>query len=158
MLISDEDDEDNVRFTSGPCGPYALVRNALDSAASGLWLVEPELKVASQTSDPGSDGGDPQCLSVPLELSLPTHQWVKDYKDRMQEVADQANLGRVDVTKLRMPPTTSILKNIERHHKDPGMSWLGAWQLCSAHAHGKQWATLMSNELTEIPKRLRCQL
>jgi hypothetical protein len=87
-----------------------------------------------------------------LELSLPAYEWARDYKRRMQEVADEANLGRLDVNKLKLPPTSTILKNLERHQEEPLMSWLGAWQLCSGHAHGKQWATLMSNELSEIAR------
>jgi hypothetical protein len=40
MLVSDEADEDSVKVTAGPFGPYALVRNALDSAALALWLLD----------------------------------------------------------------------------------------------------------------------
>ncbi|WP_369744491.1 hypothetical protein [Paenarthrobacter sp. AMU7] len=86
------------------------------------------------------------------ELNLPAHQWNRNYRARMQDVADKAGIGTFDVTRNKMPPTTSMLKSLERLHKEPGISWLGAWQLCSGHAHGKQWATLMSNELTEIAR------
>ncbi|WP_369744490.1 hypothetical protein [Paenarthrobacter sp. AMU7] len=36
-----DEDEENIHVTSGPYGPYTLIRNALDSAACALWLLEP---------------------------------------------------------------------------------------------------------------------
>lgn len=151
MLVSD--DGDSVKVTSGPFGPYALVRNALDSAACALWLLEPmNSKLRVKRRIQAQMGEIHNAYQFRKELSLPSHDWARSYRRRMQEVADQSNSGRIDVTKLQMPPTSTVLKDIERHHEEPVMSWLGAWQLCSGHAHGKQWATLMSNELEEIAR------
>ncbi|KIA73440.1 hypothetical protein ANMWB30_23670 [Arthrobacter sp. MWB30] len=151
MLVDEV--EERIHVTSGPYGPYALVRNALDSAACALWLLEPansklriKRRIMAQMSEIHL------AFQFRQEMNFPAHQWNRDYRARMQEVADNANIGPFDVSKRKMPATTAILKSLERLKRQPGVSWLGAWQLCSGHAHGKQWATLMSNELTEISR------
>ncbi|MDP9933826.1 hypothetical protein J2T11_000150 [Paenarthrobacter nicotinovorans] len=152
QMMVDEDGE-NIHVTSGPYGPYTLIRNALDSAACALWLLEPaNSKLRIKRRIMVQMGEIHLAFQFRQEMNLPSHQWNRDYRARMQEVADQANIGTFDVSRNKMPQTTSMLKSLERLNTAPLISWLGAWQLCSGHAHGKQWATLMSNELTEIAR------
>lgn len=91
-------------------------------------------------------------LQFRTEMDFPAGKWANAYRDRMQEVWNPADIGLCDVRRLKLPSTTALLRNLERLHKNPAISWLGAWQLSSGHAHGKQWATLMSNELDEIAR------
>ncbi|MDJ0356395.1 hypothetical protein [Paenarthrobacter sp. PH39-S1] len=152
MLVVDEDDN-SANITSGPYGPYALVRNALDSTACALWLLNPansKLRVNRRVI--AQMGENHNAYQFRMEMAFPAHQWIRNYTKMMQEVADLAGIGSVDVKKLKIPQTTAMLKDLERLHEDPDISWLGAWQLSSGHAHGKQWATLMSNELTEVAR------
>lgn len=148
MLVAEQ--QTTIHVATSPFGPYALVRNALDSAACAMWLLDPlnsklrvKRRIQAQMAEIHS------ALQFRDEADLPARGWAKDYRRRMQEVADESGLGIVDVAKLKMPPTTRILQSIERHNKDP-FSWLAAWQLCSGHAHGKQWAALMTHELQQM--------
>lgn len=151
MLVNEN--ADTVHVTAGPYGPYALVRNALDSAAGALWLLEPaNSKLRIKRRIIAQMGEIHLAHQFRKEVGIPYRTWGKNYRARIQQVSDLAGIGSLDVEKLKMPTTSSILKDLERLHREPTISWLGAWQLCSGHAHGKQWATLMSNELTEISR------
>lgn len=148
-----EEDDDTVHLSAGPYGPYALVRNAMDSAALALWMLEPvnsKLRVKRRITAQMAEIQN--ALQFRVEMDLPAKSWAKAYRERMQEVWDQADVGTHDVRKLAMPTTTKLLRNLERLHDKSGISWLGAWQLSSGHAHGKQWATLMSNEMEEMDR------
>lgn len=151
MLV--EEDDKTVYVSAGPFGPYALVRNAMDTAALALWLLEPansKLRVKRRITVQMSEIQN--ALQFRTEIDLPAGKWAHAYRERMQEVGDLAAIGSNDVRKSKLPPTTALLRYLERLHKKPAISWLGAWQLSSGHAHGKQWATLMSNELDEITR------
>ena len=151
MMVNE--DETTVQMAAGPYGPYALVRNAIDSAAVALWLLEPansKLRIKRRITAQMAEIHN--ALQFRVEMDLPAGSWADAYRERMQEVWDQSGLQSHDVLKLEMPTATSILRNLERLHQQPAISWLGAWQLSSGHAHGKQWATLMSNEMDEIAR------
>lgn len=151
-MIVDENDA-HFHVAAGPYGPYALVRNAMDTAACALWLLQPvNSKLRIKRRITAQMGDIHNAMEFRKEVSAPAQRWAADYTTRMQEVADGAGIGQVVVRKLKMPSMTSILRSIEHLHQQPVISWLGAWQLCSGHAHGKQWATLTSNELEELQR------
>ncbi|PPB50521.1 hypothetical protein C4K88_01085 [Arthrobacter pityocampae] len=145
------EDADSVSLVAGPFGAYALVRNAMDAAATALWLLEPEngtLRIKRRILL-GVD-------EVRHEYSF--HQargrsWgdnSKKRRARLSEVSKQAGLVGWNPLKAEMPSMTKILKQLERLHDDVTLPWLPAWQLASGHAHGKLWAQLVSHEMTEI--------
>lgn len=151
MMI--KEDGETPQITAGPYGIYTLVRNAIDSAALALWLLEPEnskLRVKRRLKAQMDEISN--TAKFRDEAGIPSREWAKEYRLRMQQVAEQAEVGAGEISKWRLPSMTRILNDIERRSEpEPGLSWLAAWQLCSGHAHGKQWAILMSNELSELP-------
>lgn len=151
MMVVEEDTV--TRINAGPFGHYALARNAMDCAGLALWLLEPinsKLRIKRRLRVQMDE--IQKSTQFRAEAGLPAHEWAKKYKARMQQVADESGTASGSVSKLKLPSTTQILREVERHHDNEGLSWLAAWQLASGHAHGKQWAILMSNELEELPE------
>ncbi|UNK47092.1 hypothetical protein [Arthrobacter sulfonylureivorans] len=147
------EDEETVSVTAGPYGAYALVRNALDSAASALWLLEPlsstlrvKRRIVLEVDEVKNGAALRQSLDRPWE------KWRGRRFARMQEVANLAGLAEWDPLSKseRLPTMTAVLKSLERHHQNAVMPWLSAWQLASGHAHGKLWAQVVSHQLNEI--------
>lgn len=146
-------DEVQKQLIAGPYGIYPLIRNALDSAALAVWLLEPlnsKLRIKRRLRAQMDEIWN--AAKFREAVGAPSHPWAKSYRLRMQEVADATGSGTGTISNWRVPAMTKILKDIERHNDEgKGHSWLAAWQLCSGHAHGKQWAILASNELNELP-------
>lgn len=146
------DDGESISLAFSPFGAYALIRNSLDAAASVLWLLEPgssTLRVKRRLLL----GVDEVKNSASFRLSIGrTHSsdWKQARRARLREIADSADLQGWNPLKAEMPSMTSILKELERHHKNVVMPWLPAWQLASGHAHGKMWAQLASHQLDEM--------
>lgn len=146
-------DEIPKQLVAGPYGIYPLIRNALDSAALAVWLLEPlnaKLRVKRRLRVQMDEIWN--AAKFREAVGAPSHSWAKSYRLRMQEVADATGADTGQISSWRLPAMTKILKDIERHNDEgKALSWLAAWQLCSGHAHGKQWAILASNELNELP-------
>lgn len=150
MIVNDSGEIPEV---SGlPFGPYALVRNAMDSAAQALWLMEPmnsKLRVKRRITAQLTDIGFSQQFR--LEAGFAAGVWAAEYRARMLEVATEAKLDTRGFDKWKQKPMTEMLRALDRHNDVKGLTWLASWQLCSGHAHGKQWATLSTHDLVEIP-------
>ncbi|MDO6143141.1 hypothetical protein LDO98_07635 [Paenarthrobacter aurescens] len=43
------------------------------------------------------------------EMNIPAHRWNRNYRARMQDVADKDDIGIFDNTKNKMPSTTLML-------------------------------------------------
>ena len=149
MLVTETDSTAHV--SSGPFGPYPLVRNAMDCAALALWLVQPEngkarlkRRILAQLSEIHN------AAQFRKETGLPSKLWAASYLARICEVADQAGVDVGKIEKAKMPTTTQLLTDVEWQNPNPSFSWLAAWQLTSAHAHGRQWASTMTHEVEEI--------
>ncbi len=158
QMILREDDK-SIEIVAGPYGAYALVRNALDCAATALWLLEPESstlrikrRIMIQVDEIRHGASLRDSSGEPKKVWT---EWKKDFRKRMREVAQEANLGTWNPLHddSELPSMTAVLKQLERHHHDHRsvvLPWLSAWQLASGHAHGKQWAQIASHQLDEI--------
>lgn len=152
QMIVEEDDK-TVQVSAGPFGPYALVRNAMDTAALSLWLLEPansKLRVKRRIAVQMSElqialSFEPRYTFPPGSGPMPTGK-------ECRRCGTWQLHGQTMFASRSCPPTTALLRTLERLHKKPAIAWLGAWQLSSGHAHGKQWATLISKELDEITR------
>jgi hypothetical protein len=139
-------------MVAGPFGPYALMRNAIDAAAIAVWLLEPVHSTLRVKRRIMLDVDEWEKAAA-LRRSIGEQGWIrwkKKWRSRIKEVAGEADLGSWNPFASKLPPTTLILRRIERHHEDVVMPWLPAWQLASGHAHGKQWAHVASHDLREI--------
>lgn len=150
-MMGVREDDKQVSLTLSPFGAYALIRNALDAAATAMWLLEPEsstLRIKRRLLLSVDEAKN----SVSFQRSMDRPDWSKrkDAKEaRVREIAVSANLNGWDPFKERLPTMTSILLSLERHHKGAVMPWLPAWQLASGHAHAKLWAHTGSQQLDE---------
>jgi hypothetical protein len=134
-------------------GAYALVRNALDSAATALWLLEPingTLRIKRRILLAVDEAGKSSAFRQAMGKAA-TNQ---ARRARLKEIAAAAGLRDWNPLKDVMPSMTRTLQQIERLHTTPNkvLPWLAAWQLTSGHAHGKNWAQIASNELKEMEK------
>lgn len=144
-----------IEIIAHPYGPYALVRNAIDAAAQALWLVEPKnsklrikRRIEAQLKDIHLSKQFKTAIGEP---STKIDTWAKRYTERMKEVAEESSLDTVAFNGWKQPVMTEMLSKLQHWDKNAVLTWLAAWQLCSGHAHGKQWATFTSHELTEVP-------
>ncbi|MFF2842463.1 hypothetical protein [Paenarthrobacter sp. NPDC057981] len=144
-----QESEHKIDMAASPFGAYALVRNALDSAAIALWLLEPvngTLRIKRRLLLGVDEVGKAAALRV--TMNQPSVKAKR--RDTLKEVAGQAGLGSWNPLSERLPPTTHILQRLERWHSNVVFPWLAAWQLASGHAHGKFWAQISSNEIQEV--------
>jgi hypothetical protein len=138
-------------MVASPFGAYALVRNALDSAAAALWLLEPvsgTLRIKRRIQL----GVDEVGKSAALRETMGQPSVKAQRRARMQEVAERAGLaGWNPLSKNEgLPTMTKMLKDLERLHSNAVFPWLAAWQRASGHAHGKVCAQTSTNELQEV--------
>jgi len=144
------EDEETVHLVASPFGAYALVRNALDAAATALWLLEPvngTLRIKRRLLL----GVDEARKTALFRQTLEQPSLKAARLTRLQEVARLAGLEHWDPLREKLPSMTQMLRALERWHSGRVvLPWLAAWQLASGHAHGKLWAQLASNEMKEI--------
>ncbi|GAA1866196.1 hypothetical protein GCM10009715_11760 [Paeniglutamicibacter psychrophenolicus] len=144
-----------IQIVAHPYGPYALVRNAIDAAAQALWLIEPEnskLRIRRRIEAQLKDIHLSKQFKTEIdEPSKKTERWIKGYTERMKEVAEESGLDTSSFKDWKQPTMTMMLGKLQHWDQIASLTWLAAWQLCSGHAHGKQWATFTSHELTEVP-------
>jgi hypothetical protein len=117
--------------------PYTLIRAAIESAATALWILQPDmarevarrslnleyadlndLKRANTTVD--ADAGHDEVRLETFDGCLSKHGW------KNQEV------------KPRPPGPLLIIQGVSEHFDVFGAALM--WQMCSAAAHGKRWA------------------
>lgn len=147
MIIS-ESPSGSVSMVTNPHGPYALIRNAMDTAALARWLLVPEnRKLRLRRRIMAEMDELAKSLACRKESQGRWLDWESRRRERMQQVADAADIGLVKVKDLKLPPMTRILTDLQRGYHGTELSWLATWQLCSGHAHGKLWALLASNDL-----------
>lgn len=141
----------NVEVRISPYGQYALLRNAIDAAATCLWMLDPASNTGRLKRRLLLEVDETRnAASLRTSLGQPVKDWKTKKRARIRELADEAGLEGWNPLKANLDTTTSMLESIERHHADPVMPWLAWWQLASGHAHGKSWATLASHQFEEI--------
>lgn len=152
MIVRETDDA--ATMTIAPFGAYALVRNSIDAAAMGMWIVEPESSTGRIKRRLQAEVDETKnAASFRESTGQPNFDdWKLKKRERLAELAGIAKVGAWDPLhgKNKIPSTTDILKNLERLHADPVLTWLSAWQLSSGHAHAKVWAQLASHDLAEV--------
>lgn len=142
---------ESISLVAAPFGAYALVRNALDSGATALWLLEPingTLRIKRRILLAVDEAGK----SSAFRQSMGKAATSQARRARLKEIAAAAGLRDWNPLKDVIPSMTRTLQQIERLHTTPNkvLPWLAAWQLSSGHAHGKNWAQIASNELEEM--------
>ncbi|WP_426735594.1 hypothetical protein [Glutamicibacter sp. 2E12] len=150
-MISRES-EDEVSLAIAPYGYFALIRNAIDCLASALWLMEPvngTLRIKRLLMLHLDEVM--KASSFRASAGIEHREYKRTHFARLQEIASEAELGSWSLRKSPLPSMTKTLKQIERLHGAARFSWLALWQLASGHAHGKNWATLSSHMLEQIP-------
>ena len=143
--------EDTVTMTLGPYGAYALVRNALDCAATALWMLEPvnsTLRVKRRLLLGVEEVQN--WAAFRRSVDWPWAAWKTNKRARLKAVADLAGLGAWNPLKAELPSMTSILSGLEHRHQEATLPWLSAWQLASGHAHGKLWSNVVSHNLDAL--------
>ncbi|MFJ3958889.1 hypothetical protein [Arthrobacter sp. NPDC090010] len=142
MMVTETNLE--VQVLVGPVGPYTLLRQALDGLALGLWIIQPQnqklriRRLLLAEKEEAIKSRD--CLK---ELGFPHGQ---QFAHRTQVISEiQAGAG-IHGSLGRLESTTNILKALSMYTDPAGMSWLGAWQLCSGLAHNKRWALLAAHD------------
>lgn len=148
--MSLREDDSTVSMTLSPYGAYALIRNALDAAATVLWLLEPGTTLRVKRRLLLGVDEVQNWAAFRRSMDREWREWKQTKRARLKEVAALAGLGDWNPLKEESPSMTSILASLERHHQNVVMPWLAAWQLASGHAHGKLWAQVMSHQLDEM--------
>lgn len=150
-MMGIRDDGKEISLAFSPFGAYALIRNSLDAAASALWLLEPEsstLRVKRRLLLAVDEVKNSASFRTSMGRTG-VSAWKEARRARLKEIAESSGLNGWTPLKT-MPPMSSILEGLERHHERVIMPWLSAWQLASGHAHGKMWAQLASHQMDEL--------
>lgn len=142
---------DTINMTLSPYGVYALIRNALDTVATAMWLLEPGTTARVERRLLLGVDEVKNTAAFRSSLNQEWSEWNLAKRARLQEVAASAGLENWDPLAERVPTMTSILQHLECHHQNVVMPWLATWQLASGHAHGKLWAQVASHQMNEMP-------
>jgi len=118
------------------------MRAAIETAAQGAWVAEPEdqntrvlrgLRLSLKDFDDRSKAYQELSRQHPRpDATLPNFS---EDKQLLQSILDNAGIS----SKLALPTSTAILQEVR--HLVPRTSVLSVWQLCSGFAHGRQWAS-----------------
>lgn len=147
------ENKSEIEITSRPYGQIALVRQALDMAALGSYLLSPparterirrvfllEKENARLSYNTLANFGETP--SKPLA----------DRLEYLQAAAQEAGQTDLDLLRkeIKLPTTTSMLEAVQREPWTEPRSYLGTWQLASGFAHGMSWAMSQVAELEEV--------
>ncbi|MFK0009280.1 hypothetical protein ACIQTZ_19750 [Paenarthrobacter sp. NPDC090520] len=142
--------ERKVSLTANPFGAYALVRGAIDAAATALWLLEPEsgtLRIKRRIQLARDEAEKKESFLETMEKRSDKDE----RKARLKDASEHARLGSWNPEQHKLPSMTRILQQLERlHDGSANFPWLAAWQLSSGHTHGKQWAQISSHVVQEL--------
>lgn len=145
--------DNSVTLHLSPNGHYALIRNAMDSLATVLWLLQPNSSTGriKRLLQLECNETDLQAAIMRNTSQAQATEWRAAQRRRIRELSINAGIAGWDPLhkESKLPTTTRILKDIDPGRVHLKVSWLSMWQLASGHAHGKRWAVLFSNELTE---------
>ncbi len=148
-------DEDSVTLHLSPTGHYALIRNAMDSLTVALWLMQPNSSLGRLKRLLQLECNEAELQTAVMRNTsvLKASRWREAQRHRIRELSENAGIDGWDPLHKdsKLPTTTKMLKDIDPARVHLNVSWLSMWQLASGHAHGKRWATLRSNELSERP-------
>ncbi|WP_430332747.1 hypothetical protein [Rhodococcus sp. ACT016] len=118
--------------------PFALLRAALESAATAVWLLEPDdrktrlERLVGLHIDDCSNKKSIQAM-LPEDLRDPF-----DHEPGIKQMVTDSGSPR---RKCKFPDYTSVMKAIDDFAGDGGSVYL-SWKVCSGFSHGSTWATV----------------
>lgn len=118
--------------------PFALLRAALESAATAVWLLEPDdrktrlERLVGLHIDDCSNKKSVQAM-LPEDLRDPF-----DHGPGINKMVTDSGSPR---RKCKFPDYTSVMKAIDDFAGEGGSVYL-SWKLCSGFSHGSTWATM----------------
>jgi hypothetical protein len=118
--------------------PFSVVRTALESAATALSLLGPGDRTERIVRGLRLELTDREDFDRAVSHRHGAHpaRAIKEYRKEMLDLARQATGDRtVELTKVW---TTSVLDYAATETPSAG-DVVGAWQMCSAFAHGRSW-------------------
>lgn len=126
--------------------PALLGRVAIETAATGLWILSPDERAERVRRVLGWwRENQKQKRNAHSTVSVPNVETAltDDYASILL-VADRSGLTEQDVERAQKANVTDILKSIGKAH-------LVQWQIGSGLAHGRPWAYLFANEVEFAP-------
>lgn len=152
-LLADMDPEKGPFITLPTYGAHTLIRAAIETAAMSLWILEPENGKLIVKRGLEALQSDFNYFKQYLNSTGRRQPAKQEHDPGIAKVAQRA--GTQDWSeKSAAPSYTSMLKSLERHNPwgpTASRDFLATWQLCSGHAHGKSWATLVAHDNTYKP-------
>lgn len=149
--------EETVEMTAMLHGSYDLIRNALETAAHALWILEPQNSMA-RVKRRLMMQVDEYDLERKFVEGLGWSSRGRDYSMKLANLDRFADAAGIDnwpsPKRPSKPSTTNLIQGVSAH--DPLkaeriVSWLNVWRLCSGFAHGKVWAIMAAHFMEESP-------
>ncbi len=133
---------------------YLLARGALESFATGLWLLTPAARAERVTRTLRWHVQNVKDMHTALE-ALPdqTLSTTREEKLINLETAITRTVGSIPPGFRRGYSTTEVVRYVDetRGQANQMLSTQFIWQLCSGFAHGRPWASLGFLEREELP-------
>lgn len=124
-----------------PMAPFTMLRSALESSATALWLLQPSNRSERLTRRlrlAAADTRDADQARRGAGLTSP--QPLDEQLRQLQDICRRGS-GDTQTIAASAPSATSILEHADQVL---GSHWdfLTAWRICSGIAHARQWAHL----------------
>ncbi|WP_072713666.1 hypothetical protein [Rhodococcus rhodnii] len=117
--------------------PFALLRAALESSATAVWLLEPEDRITRLQRLVGLHIDDTNNKKAFQSMLPEEYRDPFDHEPGIEKMVADSGSSR---DKCKFPGYTSVLKKID-DLPDEGGSMLLTWRICSGFSHGLSWAT-----------------
>ncbi|MDQ3576473.1 MAG: hypothetical protein M3443_02495 [Actinomycetota bacterium] len=132
--------------------PATVTRGALESAATAIWIAEPNLRddrVRRALSWFYKDVKDGDAAATGAGIPVPTK--LQDRIDKLNKAATDRGLQSA----VRGYTSTEAVTAAKAHLGSTKMDVLLMWRLCSGFAHGRSWPLLgfANSTMTPIPGR-----
>ncbi|MGW3282878.1 hypothetical protein [Nocardia rhamnosiphila] len=118
--------------------PFALLRSVMESSATAVWLLEPELRKTRLERLVGwhiDDTNNKKSVQAMLPESF------RDPFDHEPGIKKMVAAVGSPRKKCKFPDYTNVMRGIDDFPKDSA-SMLLAWRVCSGMSHGTDWAAL----------------
>lgn len=148
MTVSEETDT-NLDLTLHPFAPYTLLRNALESAGTALWIIAPARRKERVLRTAKLEYADANLSKAALNSLGSTDQETYDRRIKLVEdmIRPYPEIAWKDVTSYGV---TGLLREIGELPSLTQVRPLAKWQICSGMAHGKRWAGLLLSDMEEV--------
>ena len=148
MIVSEET-HTNLELTLHPFAPYTLLRNALETAGTALWIIAPASRKERVLRTAKLEYADADLSKAALNSLGSTDQ--ETYNRRINLIKEMIRpyleITWKDVTNYGV---TGLLREIGKLPNLAQVRPLAKWQICSGMAHGKRWAGLLLSDMEEV--------